>query len=335
MAAFDYREGGGYGHDGGQHTARRPSAAKPSRFVSRWVNLAGALTSVVMITGLVVWGYRLAMRDVNGVPVIRALDTPGRIAPEDPGGELVRYRGLAVNAVAGSGAVAAPPARVTLAPTPRGLEQEDVPMRELVRQEKLSDGPEAPDGDTPVPAVATPAGLVESAAGGSDAAGQSTVSGADHATADAASDDSSEAIPASVPGVVISPRPLPRPRSDELLAAALKQAVNASMDRIQGKGKPVDIDPASLAAGTRLVQIGAFDTPGDAKSAWDRVAARFDALMQGKKRIIQKATSGGHDFYRLRVAGFEGVTEARQFCAALVAEGQSCIPTAPLAVVRE
>ena len=32
-------------------------------------------------------GLQLMMRDVNGIPVVRALDGPMRMAPTDPGGE--------------------------------------------------------------------------------------------------------------------------------------------------------------------------------------------------------------------------------------------------------
>ena len=55
--------------------------------LSRLAGLAGALTSVALIAGLAIWGYRLAVRDVTGVPVIRAMEGPMRVAPEDPGGQ--------------------------------------------------------------------------------------------------------------------------------------------------------------------------------------------------------------------------------------------------------
>ena len=42
---------------------------------SRWVNVIGATCSVALVLGLVVWGYKLAVRDVNGVPVVRALNS--------------------------------------------------------------------------------------------------------------------------------------------------------------------------------------------------------------------------------------------------------------------
>ncbi|KFE33758.1 SPOR domain-containing protein [Thioclava atlantica] len=360
MASYDYRDGGAYGYEQPQvHHAQHPAQGAPEpsgRAASRWVNLAGALTSVAMIGGLVVWGYKLAMRDLNGVPVIRALDGPARIAPADPGGELARHTGLSVNDVAGTGQVAPPPEAVTLAPPPEGFAPEDIPMGELKpTEEAVAQGPEA---EAPQPAAsdasapADPDAVAKAVAALAPAALEANPDQLDAAPApvvepgalspaepelrpDAIAGEatdpgaqSPDVIPASVPGVSHSPRPQAKPmHDDQLLAAALEQAVTKQMSGASLAAKTVDIDPASLSAGTRLAQLGAFDTAETAKAEWDRIAQRFDALMAGKKRVIQKASSGGRDFYRLRVAGFSDVAEARQFCAALQAERQNCIPT--------
>jgi len=344
MAAYDDRNGGAYGYGAQAPYHPHPSdpelAPRAGRPMSRWVNLAGAATSVVMILGLVVWGYKLAMRDLNGVPVIRAIDGPARIAPEDPGGELARHTGLAVNDVAGTGSAAPAPDRVVLAPAPIGLSDEDLPMGEMAKQIGAANAPMAAPAanggvetspedtliqaavalpaaqDTPAPALDIP---VEPAAESPEIPAPRPEEIALQKTPDV--------IPASVPGVSVSPRPLAKPERDSLLAAALEQAVTQSMSEQSGEDKTTDVDPASLSAGTRLAQLGAFDSAQDAKTAWDSAVQRFGALMQGKQRVIQKASSGGRDFYRLRVVGFNDVTEARQFCVALQAEGQNCIPT--------
>ena len=78
---------------------------------SRWVNVIGATCSVALVLGLVVWGYKLAVRDVNGVPVVRALEGPLRISPENPGGDFAVHQGLSVNAVAAAGTAAPLPAK--------------------------------------------------------------------------------------------------------------------------------------------------------------------------------------------------------------------------------
>ena len=88
-------------------------------------------------------------------------------------------------------------------------------------------------------------------------------------------------------------------------------------------------DPdGGLPAGTRLVQLGAFDNEDQARGEWDRLAARFGDLMVGKSRVVQSAQSGGRTFYRLRAHGFDGEDDARRFCSALVAENAECIPVA-------
>jgi hypothetical protein len=63
-----------------------------------------------------------------------------------------------------------------------------------------------------------------------------------------------------------------------------------------------------------------------AAAQWAVLQGRFGAAMDGKTRVIQAATSGGKTFYRLRAQGFGDLSDARRFCAALVAEGADCIP---------
>lgn len=92
---------------------------------SRVVNLAGAVCSLALIAGLGIWGYKLAVRDVTGIPVIRALEGPLRIAPENPGGEVADNQGLSVNAVAAAGTALPLPETLVLAPRPVELAVDD------------------------------------------------------------------------------------------------------------------------------------------------------------------------------------------------------------------
>jgi hypothetical protein len=74
------------------------------------------------------------------------------------------------------------------------------------------------------------------------------------------------------------------------------------------------------------VQLGAFDSDEVARSEWGRLSSRFNDYLAGKKRVIQRAESGGRVFYRLRAMGFSDLADARRFCSALVAENADCIP---------
>jgi hypothetical protein len=88
----------------------------------------------------------------------------------------------------------------------------------------------------------------------------------------------------------------------------------------------LDIDPASVPVGSRLVQLGAFPTEAEAIAEWDRIGGAFAEYMEGKRRLIQQAETGGTSFYRLRAVGFADLSDARRFCAVLVAGNASCIP---------
>ena len=331
----------------------------PAGGVQSLMRRTAGLASVVMALGLGIWGYQLAQRDIAGLQVIKAPDGPGREAPLDPGGELARHTGLAVNSVAAIGTAAPGPDQVTLAPRPAQLDAADAPMSELkpLPTREKTTRPEAPmqaagermyDAAMPIPdasfRAATPtaeAGRVVIALGddltppetdeglgaGIDAALAEALPDltppVEEASAATLSEGLPKAIAASVPGLSTSPRPLPRPQSD-LPAEAAAVAVATAL--APEPADAIEISPDDLAAGTRLVQIGAHDSVDLARAEWDRVSVQFEALMAGKRRVIQEAVSGGRTFYRLRVEGFKDVTESRHFCAALVAERTNCIP---------
>jgi hypothetical protein len=258
--------------------AREAPRAPRVQHLANWV---GAALSIALIVGVTVWGYRLIVRDVTGVPVVRALEGPMRVAPDDPGGRQAAYRGLAVNEVAAEGVAAPAPQQVVLAPAPLSL---DAPLPETTARGVTQAALTAPETQAP-------------------AAG---------AQRDAQ-------------GLLRSPIPRPRPTGD-LLAEAAANAVVASLSGGGSRATSVEIDASTLSVGTRLVQLGAYDTRAQAVREWDALAGRFGALMDGRARVVQQAESGGEVFYRLRAHGFADENDARQFCAALLAEQASCIP---------
>lgn len=322
--------------------AAGPAAAGQGGRMQKWMNGAGALTSVALIAGLGVWAYDLAVRDVRGVPVIQALEGPARVAPDNPGGELASHQGMAVNEIAADGTAGDPADRLTLAPRPDGLAEEDQPMGELAASVDESAAPThpplaAPGSDvTDAPAVNAPA---------ADASPVIAPQRPDEPLPDgpvealpletgpepaaiAADVISSDVISSDLPGVSISLRPAARPAPDDgfdAMAEAAAAAVAAAL-----APQALDLAPETLAEGTRLVQIGAYPDEAQARLEWDKTAARFGALLDGKRRVIEPATSGGETFYRLRVEGFSDLDDARRFCAALKAENAECVP----AVVR-
>ena len=306
-----------YGH--AMHAAptytQHPGAAPPSPQAPAEtsqgigaVQIFGAVCSVALVVGMLYWGISLVLRDVSEVPVIQALDTPMRVQPTDPGGQQMAHQGLAVNEIRAGGVATPAPDRIVLAPPPVALDaptqtssasrvtNETLPENEevlaLVDQLATRIAPLEPLDEAPVVA-SVPLSAVD-------------------------------AIPASVPGINRSFRPLPRPA--ERPATIRSASISTPVAPTPSGGPVRDVDPSQVPAGTRLVQLGAFDDPDAARREWDRLYGQFGDYMQGKGRMIMKARSGGRDFYRLRVVGFEGANDARRFCSAFLARNTACIP---------
>jgi hypothetical protein len=288
---------------------------------TRMMSIVGALTSVALVVGMAYWGYRLAVRDVTGIPVVRALEGPMRVSPDDPGGVIADHQGLSVNAVAAEGGASAPADQLVLAPAPIGLSDDD-PTASMVAT--------APDGSAALQTADAPpvTDVDESGANTLQIVGfdeNTDVS----ALADALSEgavplsadiditlNTDPAPVVSLPKGALAESPRPRARPFGVVVAAAAAPVSKE---ISGEG---------LASGTRLVQLGAFDSEEIARNEWDRLAGKFADLLTDKTRIVQAAQSGGRTFYRLRALGFEDEADSRRFCSALVAERAACIPVA-------
>lgn len=313
------------------------------------VNLAGAALSLGLMIGIGIWGYKLVMRDVTGIPVVRAMQGEMRVAPENPGGEVSAHAGLAVNEVVAEGEAAGFGDTLVLAPQTPGLATEDIAVQPTAEAEEIvpaevtdplgtvveevvvqatAEEPEAaPDPNAPLSAeailaladqIAAEATPLSELAPGEDIAPTITLNGeVVEQTPQPATAPQAQVIPASVPGVSISLRPVLRP-------TAVRAAPVAAAAPVSPAEPTVSTTP--IAAGTKLVQLGAFPTPDVAAAEWGRLATRFEDYMSGKDRLIQAATSGGQTFYRLRALGFEELADARRFCAALDAGGAPCIP---------
>ncbi|QBF31573.1 SPOR domain-containing protein [Thalassococcus sp. S3] len=335
---------------GGRDAARDEGSAPALTQITRF---AGALVSLALVAGAAFWGYKLLVRDVSGVPVVRALEGPMRVQPDNPGGRPADHQGLAVNAVAANGVAAAPADRLVLAPRPVDLTDEDLPrgnLRPVARtegtpsaapasnaQETSNTGPN-PDAVEAAAQSGSVEALVEELTRGVQPLSQQTAEEAQQSEPTQAAivlpepldqsvlpetEPEGQADPEPAPEVITGPgvgrslRPQQRPAQRSIPAPTPVAAAAPA---------GLDVDPESIPAGTRLVQLGAYDSPEVARGEWDKLSARFGDTLTGKSRVIQRASSGGRVFFRLRAMGFDDLSDARRFCSALVAEGSDCIP---------
>jgi hypothetical protein len=289
---------------------------------TRIMSVAGAATSIALVVGMGYWGYRLAVRDMTGVPVVRALEGPMRVSPVDPGGVITDHQGLSVSAIAAEGGASAPVDQLLLAPAPIVLSDDDMVGIAVAAAHANS---------------AQLAGLASAPVLDVDESGVDMVQTVtlDQNTDIAALADalSAGAVPLSGDiDITLNTNPMPvfslpkgalaqspRPRARPFGTVNAAAAVAPVTPETNGQG---------LASGTRLVQLGAFDSEDIARGEWDRLSGKFADLLADKTRIVQAAQSGGRTFYRLRALGFADEADSRRFCSALVAERAACIPVA-------
>ncbi len=331
----------------------------------KFVNIAAASVSVALVGGVGIWGYKLLMRDVTGVPVVQAMAGEMRVAPENPGGEIASNVGLSVNAVPAIGGAAEPEDRLVLAPNSIGLAAEDLEVVPTAEAAEVQPDPvpeaetveaipvtltedDTQDAPQVVAALATPVdpstpltaddvlALADQIAAG--AAPLSELSAGEDVPVEVAVNGVAvdpNIIPDAVPGVRRSPRPASRPAAlrttptpTPAAAPVVQAAASAGAVSAAQAAAPVtgEVTTAALPAGTKLVQLGAFDSADIAATEWLRLTGRFPEFFDGKEQIIQEAASGGRTFYRLRAMGFADLSDARRFCSAMSAEGAACIP---------
>lgn len=324
------------------------------------VNLAGAAVSLALVVGVGVWGYQLLARDVSGVPVVRSAQGDMRVEPKDPGGVFAAHQGLSVNDVAAEGLAAATADRLILAPPPIDLDAEDTPMtptrlstpppldvQVLTRPQNGDQSGDMNDeqmasiqaladqlaaGASPLstqspakpqvaePQAAEPQALETSEKPGTETGTETAVEGPAEGPVEIAAVAPVNRVEG---GIGTSLRPRSRPEglgtvpANDTVARAIAGPTSAGQE---------ETDPGLIPSGTRLVQLGAYASQDIAQTEWARLNGKFTDYLDGKSRVIQKATSGGRVFYRLRAMGFADLNDARRFCSALMAEGADCIP---------
>ena len=314
------------------HETRPMAVGRQKSSLSTATNLLGAAISLALLVGVGVWGYKLLMRDVSGVPVVRAVDGPMRIQPENPGGQQAQNQGLSVNNVAAEGGTGAPADRLVLAPAPMELTQEDTalaattvavqPVIEPSLAAVLAEQPQNAEEES-IQLAAVEELAARLAEGVEPLAELSPVIQAaptPEQVEEVAALITPEPAVEIIGGLKRSLRPRLRPVSLDTSGDAQAEAIAAAVAGVQ------DIAPDSIPVGTRLAQLGAYDSAEIARAEWERLNGRFAEYLEGKNRVIQKANSGGRTFYRLRAMGFSDLSDARRFCSALVSEKAECIP---------
>jgi hypothetical protein len=271
----------------------------------------GAVLSLSLLAGAIGWSYKLVVRDINQIPIVRAQLGPLRVAPDNPGGLTAANQGLSVTQLA----VNEKPLlsdEINLAPAAEILNEET--SASLLREEdKLNQIDETYE------IKEINAENTISLDGSSGAMKGETTSKTESLVAQVAFSQKKVEIENAVS-----------------LALSITSEFDPSLTSLRPKTRPKSVqqnrelivskEPMSkLPIGSAIVQLGAFDSKSLAESEWRRFEKLLGSILAPKQMIIQKAESGGKIFYRLRASGFNDISDARQFCTA-ISDKVACIP---------
>lgn len=272
----------------------------PESGIRRWISLAikwsGALLSLLLVVSLVVWSYRIGTRNAQEIPVIQAMTDPARVVPNDPGGDVVAHQGLEVNEIL-AGSEAGTPDATELAPAPEILAAEDTTTGNLPPIE------ERPTAEVTQsnPILVEPVIVATAETGNSDSVSERP---APQFTSDRPRLRPPNLV-ATITATPSTPTPVPTP--------PVAPVANANSG-------------GDVPAGTRTVQLGAYDSSEDASAQWARLQRNHSDLLSQRANYIQRADSNGRTFFRLRVLGFETAADQNGICEALKARTIDCIP---------
>lgn len=278
--------------------------------MSRVAQWGGALISIALIIGMAFWVYSIVSRDVTGVPVVKASDGPLRVQPENPGGRPADHQGFAVNDVVSDGEASPSSDMLVLAPEPQALEDEDQPIGEVPPAIAPLASQALADADSEEERLDAVIGLADQLI--AEEQSESEVASGNEAILLAVLE--AAATPEAEGGPTQTPFPRLRP------APIVSDTASANTQTVR------ELSPEAVPDGSRLVQLGAFNSAEVARSEWDRMSTLFAGYLDDKTRVIQRAESGGKVFYRLRALGFEDIDDARRFCAAFKSRNVDCVP---------
>jgi len=154
----------------------------------------------------------------------------------------------------------------------------------------------------------------------------STETGVDVAAVEPAPEAESVAVAGTTPSVVFGPRaeivqavavtPVVQPKPAPVARTATRVA------RVQAPAAAPAPQRVAYAKGNFYVQLGAYDSPGVARDAWNRTSRRVPGLARHTPQGMNVSTNSGN-FYRLSVGGFAR-NDADALCRTVRANGATC-----------
>jgi D-alanyl-D-alanine carboxypeptidase len=125
--------------------------------------------------------------------------------------------------------------------------------------------------------------------------------------------------PVRVPGSA------PQPAQPDAIAALLNRDAEPPVERPAAAMAPAVSAPAHATAGSFLIQVGAFQSEGDAQRRLADIRARAGSALGECTAVTHEVRQGDKTFYRARYAGFAAQAPAAAACSALKRLSIDCL----------
>ncbi len=245
-----------------------------------------ALLVLAMFAGVVWLAYTQGVARGRGeTPILTAANGPEKVAPPQAGGTNVPYQGF----------------KIYEQPAP------------------ADDASDAPPVDAAQPAPATPAPV----AAAPKPAAATPPPAPKPAAASAPAPKPAAAPPKTVASLIQQSQTVPPPAMKPAVTTGAPSATSAP--RALTPAAPVPVAATPAAAGSYVLQIGAFKSQAEADAAWRAYRGKHAALLTGYSPDVRQVDLGEKGtWYRLRIAGFNDREVASALCDRLKADGGGC-----------
>ena len=274
--------------------------------------LLGVLLLIAAFGGVLYIAYEQGMKE--GVrpppPVLKADNTPAKVAPDQPGGMTIPHQDKSVyDQITGDSS--APPLEQLL---PRAEEPMRIPPADAgganppapaLADSDSGAGIGAKDMEILPPAIELPMPPV--------AAAPTAPVQVEQPTTLAQAVPRTE-TPPEAPETIVPQAESPAPPQTDTPAVA------------PARPEPQVIETPGTATGSHVVQIAAFRDQPSAEKEFQVLKKKYPDLLGALSQDIQRADLGAKGiYYRLRVGPFNGKDPATKLCTELKARGQECI----------
>lgn len=119
--------------------------------------------------------------------------------------------------------------------------------------------------------------------------------------------------------VVTKPKPAPKPTPKPTPKPVTKNDVADVVNSVSSS-----TSSSSAFTGKWKVQILSVKSKSAAEKAWADLKRKYSSILGSVPHAIMQAAVKGDTYYRLRVGGYNNISDANSLCGKLKAKGESC-----------